>query len=288
MDIDYKELFTNMMNMLMGYAPKLIFGLLLLYFGMKIISRSMKLASKLMKKNSFSPDLRPFVITLLGALLKIMLALTVAGIIGVETTSFVALLASIGFAIGFALQGSLSNMASGLLILTFKPFRTGDMIRVEDYMGYVKEIQIFTTILQTLEHRRIVIPNKMLTEGAVENLTGAGIIRVDVAVGISYGGDIDKAREVFMAVVAGCPYAVNEEGYHHQVVVKELNNSSVDLVLWFWAKSEDYWNAFFFLKEYIKKAFDKHGIEIPFPQQDVNFKPMPHKPLKIEKITTDN
>lgn len=282
MDIDYKELLTNMVNMLMAYAPKLIFGLLILYFGMKIIAKGMKLVDKMMKKNNFSPDLRPFIITLLSALFKIMLALSVAGLMGVETTSFIALLASIGFAIGFALQGSLSNMASGLLILTFKPFRTGDMIRVDSYMGLVKEIQIFN-----LDHRRIVIPNKMLTEDAVENMTGAGIIRVDVGVGISYGSSIDKAREVLMAIVAGCPFVVEEEGYHNQVVVKELNDSSVDLELRVWAKSEDYWDTFFFMKEYIKKAFDNHGIDIPFPQRDVNFKPTPEKVLTIENRSAE-
>ncbi len=270
MDIDYKELFTNMVNMMVAYAPKLIFGLLLLYFGLRIIASAMKLVNKIMIKNNFDTSLRPFLTSLLSTTLKVLLVLSAAGLMGVETASFVALLASIGFAIGFALQGSLSNMASGLLILSFKPFRVGDVIRVESYVGLVKEIQIFNTILETLEHRRIVIPNKMLTETAVENLTGAGIIRVDAGVGISYSADIDKAKDVLWEVIKGCPFVVDTQGYASQVVVVELNDSSVDLEVRVWAEAKNYWDTLFFLKEYIKKSFDKNGVEIPFPQRDIH------------------
>jgi small conductance mechanosensitive channel len=280
--IDYQELLTNLLGLVMAYAPKVLFALILLYFGLKIISRGMKLTDRIMKRNSFDEDLRPFIITLLSALFKILLLLSVAGIMGVETTSFVALLASIGFAIGFALQGSLSNMASGILILTFKPFRTGDMIRVDTYTGLVKEIQIFNTVLETLDHRRIVVPNKLLTDGVVENLSGAGVIRVDVIAGISYSGDIDEARDIVMQVIAGCPFAINDPDYQHQVNVRAMNSSSVDLEIWTWAKAEDYWNTFYFMQEYVKKAFDKYGVEIPFPQMDLHFKPASERSLIVE------
>ena len=282
--IDYQTLLTNLFNMVMEYAPRLILALALLYFGLKIIGQGMKLINNLLKKNDFEEDLRPFIISLVSAALKILLAISVVDIVGVETTSFVAVLASIGFAVSLALQGDLSNISSGILILIFKPFRTGDMIRTGAYMGRVKEIQIFNTILETLDHRRIVIPNKLLTDEALENISAAGIIRVSAPVGISYSADIDQARRVAREVIAGCPFAVSDRAYQHQVNVLALGASSVDLEVWVWAKADDYWETLFYMEEYLKKAFDKAGIEIPFSQVDVNFKPSSEYRLSVDTV----
>ncbi|WBM73724.1 mechanosensitive ion channel family protein [Saprospira grandis] len=282
--IDYQALLTNLFNMVMEYAPRLMLALALLYFGLKIIGQGMKLINNLLKKNDFDKDLRPFIISLVSVALKILLAISVVDIVGVETTSFVAVLASIGFAVGLALQGSLSNISSGILILIFKPFRTGDMVRAGDYMGRVKEIQIFNTILETLDHRRIVIPNKLLTDEALENISAAGIIRVSAPVGISYSADIDQARQVAREVIAGCPFAVSDKAYQHQVNVLALGASSVDLEVWVWAKADDYWETLFYMEEYLKKAFDKAGIEIPFSQMDVNFKPTSEYRLAVDVV----
>jgi len=282
--IDYQALLTNLFNMVMEYAPRLMLALALLYFGLKIIGQGMKLINNLLKKNDFDKDLRPFIISLVSVALKILLAISVVDIVGVETTSFVAVLASIGFAVGLALQGSLSNISSGILILIFKPFRTGDMVRAGDYMGRVKEIQIFNTILETLDHRRIVIPNKLLTDEALENISAAGIIRVSAPVGISYSADIDQARQVAREVIAGCPFAVSDKAYQHQVNVLALGASSVDLEVWVWAKADDYWETLFYMEEYLKKAFDKAGIEIPFSQMDVNFKPTSEYRLAVDAV----
>lgn len=282
--IDYQALLTNLFNMIMEYAPRLMLALALLYFGLKIIGQGMKLINNLLKKNDFDKDLRPFIISLISVALKILLAISVVDIVGVETTSFVAVLASISFAVGLALQGSLSNISSGILILIFKPFRTGDMVRAGDYMGRVKEIQIFNTILETLDHRRIVIPNKLLTDEALENISAAGIIRVSAPVGISYSADIDQARRVAREVIAGCPFAVSDKAYQHQVNVLALGASSVDLEIWVWAKADDYWETLFYMEEYLKKAFDKAGIEIPFAQMDVNFKPTSEYRLAVDAV----
>jgi len=282
--IDYQALLTNLFNMIMEYAPRLMLALALLYFGLKIIGQGMKLINNLLKKNDFDKDLRPFIISLISVALKILLAISVVDIVGVETTSFVAVLASISFAVGLALQGSLSNISSGILILIFKPFRTGDMVRAGDYMGRVKEIQIFNTILETLDHRRIVIPNKLLTDEALENISAAGIIRVSAPVGISYSADIDQARRVAREVIAGCPFAVSDKAYQHQVNVLALGASSVDLEVWVWAKADDYWETLFYMEEYLKKAFDKAGIEIPFAQMDVNFKPTSEYRLAVDAV----
>ncbi|BDS11908.1 mechanosensitive ion channel family protein [Aureispira anguillae] len=271
-DINAEELWAKFGGMLIEYAPKFVLGLVVFYFGFKLINKSMSLLDKIMRSNKFDEDLRPFIITLLGLLLKLVVSISAIDLLGIETTSFVAMLAAAGFAVGLALQGSLSNFASGILILFFKPFRTGDMISIGDNIGIVQEIQIFNTILKTIHRRLIVIPNSILTSEIVENITGAGIIRVDLTFGIGYEDDIDKAREVIWSVIKGCPFLVHQEGQEHQVLVEKLNDSSVDLAVWVWTRGTDYWEAFYFMQEYVKKAFDKEGISIPFPQMDVHMK----------------
>lgn len=271
-NINAEELWNKFGGMLLEYAPKFLLGLVVFYFGFKLINKSMLLLDKMMRSNSFDEDLRPFIITLLGLLLKVIVALSAVDLLGIETTSFVAMLAAASFAVGLALQGSLSNFASGILILFFKPFRTGDMISIGDNIGVVQEIQIFNTILKTIHQRLIVIPNSILTGDVVENITGAGIIRLNLTFGIGYEDDIDKAREVVWTVIKGCPFLVNQEGREHKVIVEKLNDSSVDLGVWVWTKGVDYWDTMYFMQEYVKKAFDKENISIPFPQMDVHFK----------------
>jgi len=268
--IKAEELFNKFLHMLLEYAPNFILGLLVFYFGFKLVNKAMILLESVMRANKFDKDLRPFIISLSGLLLKLVISISAIDLLGIETTSFVAMLAAAGFAVGLALQGSLSNFASGILILFFKPFRTGDMISVGDYIGVVKEIQIFNTVLTTIHQRLIVIPNSTLTSQIVENITGAGVIRVDLTFGIGYEDDIDRAREVVWSVIKGCPFLVHKEGQEHQILVEKLNDSSVDLAVWVWAKGVDYWDAYYFMQEYVKKAFDKEGISIPYPQMDVH------------------
>ncbi|MGH1336003.1 MAG: mechanosensitive ion channel family protein [Aureispira sp.] len=272
-NIDASKIWTEFGAMVVGYAPKILLALIVFYFGFKLINKGMILLNKLMRINNFDEDLRPFIITLLGLLLKLVVSISAVDILGIETTSFVAMLAAASFAVGLALQGSLSNFASGILILFFKPFRTGDMISIGDNIGIVQEIQIFNTILKTIHRRQIIIPNSILTSEIVENITGAGVIRVDLIFGIGYEDDIDKAREIVWTVIKGCPFLVHEEGQEHQILVEKLNDSSVDLAVWVWTQGTDYWEAFYFMQEYVKKAFDKEGISIPYPQMDVHMKP---------------
>jgi small conductance mechanosensitive channel len=272
-DIDASKIWTDAGAMIVGYAPKILLAFVVFYFGFKLINKSMVLLDKLMRHNSFDEDLRPFIITLLGLLLKMVVTISAVDLLGIKTTSVVAMLAAASFAVGLALQGSLSNFASGILILFFKPFRTGDMIRIGDDIGIVQEIQIFNTILKTIHHRIIIIPNSTLTSEIVENITGAGVIRLDLIFGISYNDDIDKAREVVWQVIKSCPFLVENKEQKHQVLVEKLNNSSVDLAVWVWANGTDYWEAFYFMQEHIKKAFDREGVSIPFPQMDVHMKP---------------
>lgn len=280
-NFDIGEIWEGIKNLVSTYGPSVLLAIALLYFGFKLINKSMILLDKLMRANNFDKDLRPFIITLLGLLLKVVVLISAIDLLGIETTSIVAMLAAASFAVGLALQGSLSNFASGILILFFKPFRTGDMISINDDIGVVQEIQIFNTILRTIHKRQIIIPNSTLTSEIVENITGAGIIRVDLTFGIGYNDDIDHAREVIWSVIKGCPFVVHEEGYEHQILVANHNSSSVDLAVWVWTKGTDYWDAYYFMQEYVKKAFDLENIEIPFPQMDVHVKEVPKPTITI-------
>lgn len=190
------------------YGPRILIGFLLIYIGFKVVNRFIKTMDKGLINSNFDKDLRPFLLGILSVIIKSVLVISAAGIMGIETTSFVAILAAMGFAVGLAFQGSLSNFVGGLLILFFKPFRTGDLIKVNEYRGRVREIQILYTVLETLERRCVIIPNSILSNGVVENITGAGIIRIDLVFAISYDENIDRARQVIMEVVGRCPYAI--------------------------------------------------------------------------------
>ena len=287
---NYMGYLDQLGHMLLDYAPKALLGFLLVYVGFRVVNRIMGFMDNLMQNRHFDADLRPFLRTLGSILLKMMLLLSAAEVMGVQTTSFVALLAAAGFAVGLALQGSLSNFAGGILILIFKPFKTGDLITAQEYTGIVREIQIFNTILVTLNNRRIIIPNGVLSNGVIENVTGAGIIRVEIKAGVSYSDSIDKVRAVAHRVIRDCPFAYHEEPekYVHRVSVQDMADSSVDFVIHVWAKGQHFWDCQFYMKEHLKKAFDAHDINIPFPQMDVYVKEFQHqKPKKNQEPSLD-
>lgn len=189
---------------------------------------------------------------------------------GVETTSFIAILSALSLAVGLALQGNLGHFASGILLLTFRPFKVGDAVIADGYAGTVKEIQVFNTILTTLDNRLIIIPNGKVMNNAIENLTAQGIRRLDLPVGIGYSDDIDKARSVIREVLEAAPMIDQTAGF--DIFVKTLNDSSVDFTVRVWMENANYWPAHFHITEQIKKAFDANDIGIPFPQMDVHIK----------------
>jgi small conductance mechanosensitive channel len=176
---------------------------------------------------------------------------------------------ALAFAVGLALQGSLGHFASGVLLLVFKPYKVGDLVTIGGgQTGTVTEIQVFNTILKTLDNKKIIIPNGVVTDNVITNISGQDIIGVELTFGIGYGDDIDKARAVILQVGKECPYILDDPA--QAVVVAELGDSSVNLATRPFAKSGDYWPAFFYLQEHVKKAFDREGISIPFPQMDVH------------------
>lgn len=267
-NLDYEAFLKKIASMATEYVPKILLALAVLYVGFKIVGQVTKLLDQGMKKNGISEDLRPFFISLLRNALKILIIISAAGIMGVETASFIAILAAAGLAVGLALQGNLSNLAGGVLILLFKPFRTGDLITAQDHTGFVQEILIFHTIMETLDHRNIIIPNALLSNGVIENITMKSLTRLDMTFGVSYDADIDQTREVIMSVIARNPHCLKDK--EHKVHVVELGDSSVNFRVHIWADGKKYWDNHFFMHEEVKKALDKVGISIPFPQRDVH------------------
>lgn len=250
------------------YAPKVVGAILTLIIGLWIIGMIARGADKAMKRNGIDDTLRPFLKSLIGTGLKIMLLLSVAGMFGIETTSFIAIFGALALAIGMALQGSLGHFASGVLLLIFRPYKVGDLVTVGGETGTVTELQIFNTVLATLDNKRIVVPNGVVTSNVITNISGQGEIGVELTFGIGYNDDIDKAREIILKVGKECPWILTDPA--QGVVVAELADSSVNLATRPFVKSEHYWDTFFYMQENVKKAFDKEGISIPFPQMDVH------------------
>ena len=260
-------------HMLIDYAPRAIMGILILYLGFKVINRAVDWLNAVMRRNKLDEDLRPFLGSLVSVLLKLLLFLSSAELIGLETTSFIAILAAAGFAVGLALQGSLSNLAGGIIILLFKPFKTGDLISAQGFIGVVKEIQVLNTLLITNSNRQIIIPNSLITTGVIENITGAGVTRVDMVFGVGYSDNLDEVRAALEQIIATCPYAIPNPPQPHAIQLRQLNSSSVDFAVCIWCTGKDYWDLQWYCNEQVKKFFDKTGIHIPFPQMDVHLHP---------------
>lgn len=253
---------------LTSYIPKIAGAILTLVIGLWIISWVTNIVTKTMAKRGIDDTIRPFLASLVNVGLKILLLLSVAGIFGVETTSFVAIFGAMAFAIGMALQGSLGHFASGVMILIFKPYKVGDLVEISDKIGIVKEIQVFNTIIMTPDNKKIIIPNGVVTSGVITNISGQGEIRVDMTFGIGYTDNIDAAKKIFQEVAKSCPQVIKEKPV--DIFVSELADSSVNFVVRPWANSVHYWDVYFYMHENIKKQLDAANIGIPFPQMDVH------------------
>uniref|UniRef100_UPI0032172894 mechanosensitive ion channel family protein n=1 Tax=uncultured Draconibacterium sp. TaxID=1573823 RepID=UPI0032172894 len=251
------------------YGPKLIGALITLIIGLWVISILRKVVRRQFEKREMEPSLRGFLNSLIGVLLKAMLWISVIGMMGVEMTSFIALLGAAGLAIGMALSGTLQNFAGGVMILIFKPFKTGDFITAQGHSGSVNEIQIFNTILKTPDNKTIIIPNAGLSTGSMINFSTEQKRRVDFVFGIAYGDDVDKAKEVLLKLIKADDRILNDPAEPF-IAVTELADSSVNLVVRVWAEASNYWGIYFGLTEQVYKTFDKEGLNIPFPQMDVH------------------
>ncbi len=255
-------------GLMLTHGLKVVSAILVLIIGFWIIKRIAKVTDAVMEKREVSISLRGFLRALVTILLKVMLVISVAQMVGIESTSFIAVLGAAGLAVGLALQGTLANFAGGVMILLFKPYKVGDLIEAQGHKGTVKEIHIFVTILRSAENKTIILPNAAVSNGNIVNYTTEGVLRVDMNFGISYGSNIKDAKEVLMKVVESHPKVLKDPAPF--IGVSELGDSAVNLVVRPYSAPEDYWSIYFTIYEEGKIALDKAGIEIPFPQVDVH------------------
>ncbi|MCH8569320.1 MAG: mechanosensitive ion channel [Balneolales bacterium] len=251
-----------------SFGTNLLIGLLVFFAGLKVIKVLLKVVESAMEKYEFEPSLQTFLGSVLNFIMKLILFVFVAGIFGLETTTFIALLGAAGLAIGLALQGSLSNFAGGVIILVFKPYRVNDVIQWGDDVGLVEEINILYTRMRLFDFRMVTIPNGQLANSKVINYTEKEQRRVEMKVGISYSSSIPKAREVVLDIINKDERVLPEPA--PVVVFTNFGDSSLDLSIRAWTKTADYWPFYWETMEKIKAGFDQNGISIPFPQRDVH------------------
>jgi len=263
-----EKILDQLTQIAVEYGPKLLGAIVVLIIGGWVIKGLTRAIGKMMDKSKMDESLKPFLKGLVGMLLKALLIISVLGMLGIEMTSFIAILGAIGLAIGLALSGTLQNFAGGVMILIFKPFKIGDLIEAQGYLGLVKEIQIFNTILTTLDNKTIIIPNGGLSTSSMTNYSTEEERRVDWTIGIAYGDDVDKARTVIKRLCdEDSRILKNPEVF---IQVSELADSSVNFTVRAWVKAPDYWGVFFDLNEKVYKTFGTEGLNIPFPQMDVH------------------
>ncbi len=250
------------------FGLKIIAALAIFIIGKWAANIFKKIASKVMTKKNVDPTIISFVVNLVYIVILTFVVLAALGQLGVQTTSFVAIIGAAGLAIGLALQGSLANFAAGFLMIIFRPFKVGDVIEGAGVLGSVEAIQVFTTHLTTPDNKVIIIPNSKLTSDNIINYSAKETRRVDLVCGIGYEDDIDKAKKAINDLLAADDRILKDPA--PTVAVLEMADSSVNFVVRPWVKTADYWNVYFDTTERIKKRFDEENISIPFPQRDVH------------------
>jgi len=263
-----EEILNQITEMTLLYGPKLISAIVVWIIGGWIIKAIGKGVDKALQKGKTDPSLMPFLLGLVNGLLKVMLVITVLGMLGIEMTSFIAVLGAAGLAVGMALSGTLQNFAGGVMILIFKPFKNGDVIEAQGYIGSVSEIQIFNTILKTPDNKTIIIPNGGLSTSSMVNYSTEATRRVDWTIGIGYGDDADKAREVIKRLCDEDARILKDPEVF--IAVSELADSSVNFAVRAWVNAADYWGVYFEMNEKVYKTFESEGLNIPYPQMDVH------------------
>ncbi len=245
------------------FGPKIITAIVIYIIGSWVIKRITKALTKIFSKSKYDESLQKFLLNLVSWALKIFLIIVVISRLGVDVTTFAAVIAAAGLAIGMALQGSLANFAGGVLIMIFKPYKIGDVIEAQGVLGVVKEIEIFTTKLTTPQNKLAIVPNGTMANGNIINFTAEGLMRVDLTIGVGYDEDIKQAKEVLLKVLTDNPKVLKEPAPSVNVVA--LGESSVDFAVRPFSKPEDYWDVYFATLENSKLALDAAGIEIPYP-----------------------
>ncbi|AVM57594.1 mechanosensitive ion channel protein MscS [Bacteroides heparinolyticus] len=261
-------LVEKMMGWGVDIGGRIISAAIIYFIGRILISLIKKFIAKVLVKRNIDAGIQSFVRSLVNILLTVLLVVAVIGKLGIETTSFAALLASAGVAIGMALSGNLQNFAGGLVILLLRPYKVGDWIESQGVSGTVREIQIFHTILTTADNKVIYIPNGALSSGTVINYSKEDTRRVDWVIGVEYGEDYNKVEETVRRIIAADKRILNTP--EPFLALHALADSSVNVVIRVWVKSQDYWGVYFDMNRIIYSEFNKEGISFPFPQLTVH------------------
>ena len=259
---------TKMIDLGISVGSKILLAIVVFLVGRWIVRRLNKLLAKILEKRHVEASLSTFVKSLVNITLTLLLIIVVIGVLGIETSSFIALFASAGVAIGMALSGTLQNFAGGVMILLFKPFKVGDTIEAQGQSGTVREIQIFNTILATPDNKIIIIPNGGLSTGLMKNYSREATRRVDWEFGIAYGDDYTKAKAVIARLLDADGRVLKDPAYF--IALTSLGESSVNIVVRAWVNAGDYWGVYFDMNEKVYKTFAEENLNIPFPQLDVH------------------
>ena len=259
---------SKMIDLGISAGSKILLAIVVFIVGRWIVRRLNKLLARILERRHVEASLSTFVKSLVSITLTLLLIIIVIGVLGIETSSFIALFASAGVAIGMALSGTLQNFAGGVMILLFKPFKVGDTIEAQGQSGTVREIQIFNTILATPDNKIIIIPNGGLSTGMMKNFSKEATRRVDWEFGIAYGDDYTKAKQVIARVLDAASRVLKDPAY--LIALTSLGASSVNIVVRAWVNSGDYWGVYFDMNEKVYKTFAEEDLNIPFPQMDVH------------------
>ena len=257
-------------DILFQNVPKIVMALLILWIGWKLVNWGTKILKRGFDRKKMDVSLQSFLLSVITILLKVLLIITAAGMMGIQMTSFIAILGAAGLAVGMALQGTLQNFAGGVIILLLRPFRVGDEIEQNGITGIVKEIQIFNTVLRTRDNKIIIVPNTELATKTLTNYTKSENRRADINIGIAYGEDIEKARTVLIDMAMKHPCSIKDGDFAPVVVVADLGASSINLVLRVWGKTEDYFTLMSDLNQGAYDTLNENHIEIPFNQLQVH------------------
>lgn len=249
-------------------GKSILLAILIFVVGRYVIRLINKLIANMLERRRVEPTIQSFLKSFTNILLTILLVITVISALGVNTTSFAALLASAGVAIGMALSGNLQNLAGGIILLLFKPYKIGDYIEAQGVNGVVQEIQIFHTIILTVDNKQIYIPNGALSSGSITNYSAKELRRVDWTVGVEYGTDVEKVRAALMKLINADNRILKDPAPF--IALRELASSSVDFTVRGWVKGADYWGVFFDMNKQIYEEFNRQGISFPFPQIQVH------------------
>ncbi len=263
-----EELTSMVIKWVLNLSARVLIALAIFFIGRWIIRYLRKLLRRMMERRAVEASLKSFLLNLVSITLTLFLIIVIIGILGIDTTSFVAIFASAGLAIGMALSGTLQNFAGGVMILIFKPFRVGDFIEAQGQTGTVKEIQLFNTVINTTDNKTIMIPNGGISTGIINNYSKESIRRVEWTFGIGYGDDYDLAKATIASMLDQDARVLKDPAYF--IAVSSLGDSSVNIVVRAWTSMGDFWSVFFDMNEKVYKQFPIVGLNIPYPQMDVH------------------